>query len=395
MAVSGITIEEVKGWKEELEEVARRIGPRFSRSEPRTRAMKYITGLLSSAERKNAWHLAEAVGEETPYGIQFFLSRAEWSADAVRDDLLQYMGDRLADKEAILVVDETGFLKKGVKSAGVARQYSGTAGKIENSQVGVFLSSHSRHGQVLIDRELYLPQEWTEDRQRCREAGIPDEREFLTKPQLAQRMLQRAMDAGLPFEWITADSIYGDARWLRLWLEERECSYVMAVSGKEYVWCSDFHQYRVGTLLKGLPREGWKRLSCGEGTKGPREYAWLLLSLMPPLQEGFVRGLLVRRSISDPHEMQAYVVFAPSETRIEEMVQVAGARWSIEIAFEAAKSEVGLDQYEVRTYEAWYRHITLCLWAQALLTAIRQSMSKRGRTKMLQHTAGAGRDSFD
>ncbi len=304
------------------------------------------------------------------------------------------MKDHLEDKQAVVVVDETGFLKKGTKSAGVARQYSGTAGRIENSQIGVFLSYRSRHGTTLIDRELYMPKEWMEDRKRCKEAGVPEDRQFLTKPQLARQMFQRVIGSGLPLKWITADSVYGDDRRLRLWLEERECPYVMAVSGKEYVWV-DFQQYRISTLLNNLPQEGWKRLSCGEGTKGPREYAWLLLSLMPPLQEGFVRGLLVRKSISNPGEVQAYVVFAPSETRIEEMVQVAGARWSIEIAFEAAKSEVGLDQYEVRTYEAWYRHITLCLWAQALLTAIRQSMSKRGRTKMLQHTAGAGRDSFD
>lgn len=171
MAATGISIEEVKGWKEELDEVERRIGPRFSRSEPRRRAMEYITGLLSSVERKNSWQLAEAVGEGTPYGIQFFLSRAEWSAEELRDDLLQYVRDHLGDKEAVLVVDETGFLKKWTKSAGVARQYSGTAGRIENSQIGVFLSYHSRQGQTLIDRELYLPKEWIEDQDRCKEAG--------------------------------------------------------------------------------------------------------------------------------------------------------------------------------------------------------------------------------
>jgi SRSO17 transposase len=267
-------------------------------------------------------------------------------------------------------MDETGFLKKGRHAAGVARQYRGTAGRIENCQIGVFLAYASRLGQALLDRELYLPKAWADEPTRCRQAGIPQERRFATKPQLAQQMLQRALAAAVPARWVTGDSVYGDDRRLRVWLEAQPLAYVLAVSGKEYVWIG-WQQRQVKTLLATLPGEGWIRLSTGNGAKGPRWYDWLWLPLAEPADPTWRRWLLVRRSGSDPQEVTAYVVFAPHATPLEEVVRVAGSRWTIESAFEAAKGEVGLDDSEVRSWTGWDRHITLAMWGYALLTVRR------------------------
>jgi SRSO17 transposase len=321
-------------------------------------------------ERKNGWQLAEVNGETTPYGVQHLLGRAIWDADALRDAVRPYVIEHLGAPEAVLVVDETGFLKKGQRSAGVARQYSGTAGRVENCQIGVFLTYASPQGHLLLDRALYLPQEWTNDEARCKRAGIPAERTFATKPQLAQQMLQRAFDKGVPAAWVTGDSVYGDNRSLRLWLEEDSHAHVLAVSGKEYVWRAG-RQQQVKTILAALGAEGWCRLSAGDGAKGPRWYDWCWLPLAAPRQPAWHRWLLVRRSISDPTELTAYVVFAPEATPLATVVQVAGSRWTVERCFEEAKGEVGLDQYEVRSWTGWYRHITLAMWAYALLTVLR------------------------
>jgi SRSO17 transposase len=360
----------IESWGDGLKEIGYRIGGRFARSESREEATSYVRGLLSPVERKNSWQLAEALGEPTPYRIQHLLGRALWEADAVRDDLQQYVVDHLVDPEAILVVDETGFLKKGRHSAGVARQYSGTAGRVENCQIGVFLAYASVQGHTLVDRELYLPREWTDDPVRCAQAGIPADRSFATKPQLARQMLERAFEVGIPAAWVTGDSVYGDDRRLRLWLEEQKRAYVLAVSGKEYVWMG-FQQVRVTELLADLPDDGWIQLSAGDGAKGPRWYDWLLIPINRPLQEGWRRWVLVRRKLDDPSELTAFVVFAPAATKLEMMVHVAGSRWTMELALEAAKGEVGLDHYEVRSWRGWYRHITLAMWAQALLTVLR------------------------
>jgi SRSO17 transposase len=360
----------VQGGTAYVADIERRLAPYFERTEPRQRAMAYLRGLLSSVERKNSWQLAEVSGDATPYGLQHLLRRALWDPDAVRDALRRYLLAHLGDAHAVLVIDETGFLKKGQYSAGVARQYSGTAGRIENCQIGVFLAYASRHGQALLDRELYLPKEWTENPGRRRQAGVPAERRFATKPQLAKAMLQRALAAGVPAGWLTGDSVYGDDRRLRMWLEAQAHAYVLAVSGKEYVWL-DWHQRQVKTVLTALPEDGWSRLSAGDGTKGPRWYDWRWLPLADPLEPGWSRWLLVRRRLSEPRELQAYVVFAPQDTTLAEVVRVAGTRWTIESCFEAAKSEVGLDHYEVRSWTGWYRHITLAMWALALLTVLR------------------------
>jgi SRSO17 transposase len=352
-------------------EVERRIGPLFARSEARQRALSYIGGLLSPAERKNSWQLAELNGDLNPYGFQHLLGRADWDADQLRDTLRTYIIDYLADQAAVGVIDETGFLKKGQHSAGVARQYSGTAGKIENCQIGVFLTYASSHGHTLLDRELYLPKEWIDDRERCRRARIPDERAFATKPELARQMVERAFEAGVVLAYITGDSIYGDDRALRQWLEQREQAYVLAVSGKEAVWL-DQQQRQIKTILAELPPNGWQRLSAGAGSKGPRTYDWLRLELSDPLQQGWKRTLLVRRSISDPSELTAYIAFVRTATTLAELVRVAGMRWTVEESIQCAKGEVGLDQYEVRSFSGWYRHITLAMWASAFLSVIRE-----------------------
>jgi SRSO17 transposase len=364
------TASTIAGGQAYMADVARRLAPYFARSQSRDRVLAYLHGLLSEVERKNSWQVAEVCGESTPYGFQYLLSRADWDADAVRDELRTYSRQHLGDPHGVLVLDETGVLKKGRHSAGVARQYSGTVGKVDNCQIGVFLSYASPLGQVLLDGELYLPQEWTGDRQRCRQAGIPEARRFATKPQLAQQMLARAVAAGVPAKWVTGDRVYGDDRRLRLWLEAQPHAYVLAVSGKEYVWLGG-QQRQVKTLLATLPEDGWTRLSAGDGAKGPRWYDWRWLPLAEPLEPGWRRWLLVRRSLSEPADLAAYVVFVPQPTTLEEVVRVAGSRWTIESSFEAAKGEVGLDHYEVRSWTAWHRHMTLAMWALALLTVMR------------------------
>ena len=364
------TASTIAGGQAYLADMARRLAPYFARSQSRDRVLAYLRGWLSEAERKNSWQVAEVGGESTPYGFQYLLSRADWDADAVRDALRTYGMQHLGDPRGVLVLDETGFRKKGRHSAGVARPYSGTVGQVDNCHIGVFRSDASPLGQVLLDRELYLPRDWTDDRERCRQAGIPEDRRFATKPQVAQQMLARAFAAGVPATWVTGDSVYGDDRRLRRWLEAQPHAYVLAVSGKEYVGLGG--QQRQGKcLLATLPEDGWTRLSAGDGAQGPRWYDWHWLSLTPPLEPGWCRWLLVRRSLSDPTDLTAYVVFAPLVTTLLEVVRVAGSRWTIESGFEEAKGEVGLDHYEVRNWIGWYRHITLAMWALALLAIIR------------------------
>lgn len=365
-----VALETVQPWALWLTEVERRIMPYFARREVRHRVWAYLRGLLSPIERKNGWQVAEAVGDTTPYGVQHLLGRARWDDAEVCKALGLYVVEHLGDPEAVLVLDETGFLKKGRHSAGVARQYSGTAGRVENCQSGVFLTYASAQGHVLLDRELYLPQAWTTDEARCARAGIPPARVFATKPQLAQQMLERALEASVPAAWVVGDSVYGKNRSLRAWLEERTHPYALAVSGNEYVWRAS-RQWPVQTLLAMVEEDGGRRLKAGDGTKGPRWYDWQWLSLAAPIQPGWRRWLVVRRSLSDPTERTGYLVCAPETTPLATVVQVIGRRWTIEQCFEEAKGEVGLDQYEVRHWTGWYRHITLAMWAYALLTGLR------------------------
>lgn len=361
----------ITAWTEDFGALVAQIGPRFARTEAREHAAAYLRGLLSPVARKNSWQLAEMMGAAAPYGFQQFLYRAVWDPDAVRDDLRAYVVAHLGDPEGILVVDETGFLKKGDKSAGVQPQYSGAAGRTANAQIGVFLTYAAPRGHTFLDRALYLPSSWTDDRDRCRTAGIPDDVAFATKPAQAQAMLERALAAGVPAAWVTADSVYGDVKYLRVWLEARPIGYVLAVSSKDTVVGPDWQQRRIGAYLADPPAEGWQRLSAGDGAKGPRWYDWLRLPLIAPLVDGWERWVLLRRSGADPTEVTAYVCFAPAGTTLADLVRVAGTRWTVEICFEAAKQEVGLDEYEVRSWTGWHRHITLACLAHAFLTVVR------------------------
>jgi SRSO17 transposase len=366
-------------WADGLVELHERIRPRFGRVEPRRRALGYLRGLLGALERKNSWWLAEQAGELTPDGMQRLLNGAGWDADGVRDDLREYVVDHLGDPAAVLVLDETGFLKKGTHSAGVARQYTGTAGRIENAQVGVFLAYATLAGVALIDRDLYLPKVWTDDHERCRAAGIGDQVAFQTKPQLAQAMLQRAVETRVPFRWVTGDSVYGGDRRLRVWLEQHAIPHVMAVKCTEPLLAMTDRgpgQVPAEQLLAQVEPERWLRLSAGEGSKGRRLYDWVRVSLWRwgwPANVGF--WLLARRSLSDPTDLAFYVCFAPAATSLATLVQVAGCRWRVEEAFEQAKGEVGLDHYQVRQYGAWYRHITLAMAAHAFLAVTRAQLT--------------------
>ena len=380
---------EVQGWAGGLDAVLERIASRFARAEPRRRAAAYLRGLLAPVERKNGWQLAEAAGDATPDGVQDFLSRAQWDADAVRDDLHAYVAEHLGDADGVLVLDETGFLKKGNKSAGVGRQYSGTAGRIENSQIGVFLGYASRCGHALLDRALYLPKNWAEDMERRREARIPEVVAFATKPKLGLAMLERAHAAGVPFSWITGDSVYGADRAIRRWAERHRRGYVLAVTSRQRLGLRP-----VTSWIKGLPEPDWQRLSAGDGAKGPRLYDWAYVPYSGAAP-GFQSALLVRRSVATPTELAFYLTHAPAGTTVAELVRVAGTRWNIESLFEQAKGEVGLDQYEVRSWVGWHRHVTLAMFALAYLAAVRKAAAGGCGLGELGHRSAAAHHARD
>jgi SRSO17 transposase len=372
MASTGSAVgpEDVQEWGRQLDVVARRIGVRFPRSETRDRVRSYLIGLLGPVQRKNAWQVAEQIGDTDPYGVQYLMGRADWEPDDVRDDLRGYVVEALGDPDAVLILDETGFLKKGDKSAGVARQYTGTAGRIENAQVGVFLAYASRHGTAFLDRALYLPGEWIDDPNRCRAAGIPEATAFATKPTLAKAMLERAFAAGVPAAWVTGDEVYGGDGGLRRWLESERQAYVLAVRANQYVWAG-FRQSTVTALTKALPKRAWHKITIAAGSKGPRQYAWAWVAINSDLGPVWRRWLLARKSLDDPEDLAYYIAAGPKRTSLTRLAKTAGVRWSIEGGFESAKQEAGLSDYEVRSWTGWYRHITLSLLAHAVLAAVR------------------------
>ena len=371
---------DVREWAAGLDEVADLIGPRFVRSEPRQNALAYVRGLLSERERKNSWTLSEQAGQAVPDRMQRLLSSTDWDPDLVRDDLQSYVVEHLGDREGILIVDETGFLKKGDRSAGVARQYTGTAGRIENAQVGVFLTYSTTRGRTFLDRELYLPKGWTEDRARCDRAGIPAGRGFRTKPELAIDMLRRALDGGVPASWVTGDAVYGQHYRLRASLEDRGMHYVLAVPSSQHVIAKTTgsilgQEYRADALIQALPATAWRTRSAGAGSKGDRRYAWARARINGARDPDVEYWLLARRSLTDPSGLAYYLCHAPKRASLGELVRIAGARWAIEETFQTAKGQTGLDHYQVRQYTGWYRHITLSMLAHAFLTVTR---SKRG-----------------
>jgi SRSO17 transposase len=343
----------LSGWKQELLRAHGLIAGLFARSEARERSLAYLQGLMSHCERKNGWQLSEWMGEAFPYRVQHLLDRARWDADAARDQLRDYVLEEFSSPDAVLIADETGFLKKGEHSVGVKRQYTGTAGRVENSQVGVFLCYASNQGAALLDRELYLPEEWASDRDRRRAAAVPEKTEFATKPELARRMIERALQAGAACSWVAADE-----------------GYVLAIASDQRMRWPDRQQRRVDAIAQSLPNLAWERVSAGSGSKGERLYDWTLIRGWE--EDGWSHGLLVRRSIEEQPEHAYYWFYAPTrKATLESLVRVAGQRWQIEQAFQAAKGECGLDHYEVRHWQGWHRHITLAMLAAAVLAILR------------------------
>jgi SRSO17 transposase len=374
----------VEDWLRDFWELDIRLEPRFLRSDLRRSVRAYLEALMAPVARKNGWQLAEQAGFSNPYAFQHLLGRAKWDADAVRDDLRAYVRKHLWTPDGTLVIDETGFLKKGTKSVGVARQYSGTAGRIENSQIGVFLGFVGAKGFAFVDRELYLPKVWADDEPRCEAAGVPEEVEFATKPELARQMLERALDGGLCAPFVTADEVYGKNLKLRNFLQERKQSYVLATACNQYVGVGA-SQTTVEALASAFSATDWQRLCCGAGSKGERLYDWAQHPINGPQGQC---ALLVRRSLHDVSDLAYYLCFAPVGTPLQTLVNVAGARWSIEAGFEAAKSEVGLDEYEVRSWQGWYRHITLSLLAYAFLSVVRAAQGESAPKKGAMERAG-------
>ncbi len=358
----------------------------------------YLRGLLAEVDRKNGWQLAEHAGYAHPRGMQRVLDRYTWDADAVRDELRVYVAAELGDPAGILVIDETGFPKQGTHSVGVARQYCGTLGKIGNCQIGVFLSYAGPRGHAAIDRALYVPRAWLAEPDRCRQAGVPSDLAFQTKPQLAWAMLERALDAGVPAAWVVGDEVYGSDGALRRALEARGQAYVLAARANQPLstWppYGPPAQTTVSALAAPVPAEAWKRLSCGDGAQGPRLYDWAYQPLRPAVREGWVHALLIRRHPDRPAETAWYLVYAPDETSLDDIVRAAGTRWTIEEVFKLAKGQVGLDQYEVRSWQGWHRHITLALLALAALATAAKKGEPAASTISRSRFPNCGGSSF-
>lgn len=403
----GYAQRELDGWAEEFEAFQARFAHLFKRSEPRQQAALYLRGLLGKAERKNCWQLAEEVGEATVDPTQRLLFHAKWDADAAQEVLQGFAVEEFGEEDGIGVLDETGFVKQGDKSVGVARQYTGTAGKVCNCQIGVFLAYVSSKGLVLLDRRLYLPEVWCQDKERREHGGVPESVVFHTKPELGEEMLQHAWQAPapVPMRWVTGDEVYGNSPTLRASVSASGRWYVFAVSSNTPVW----HERpeveepvrdtggrpqtkarlaegapkpeEVAAIVKGWPASDWERLTVAEGEKGPRTYDWARARVVE--DRGGLPGdevwLMARRSVSDPSGLAYYLSCAPITTSLLKMAQVAGSRYAVEQCFEEAKGEAGIDQYEVRYWQSWHRHITLAMMAHTWLAALRRKAEqKRG-----------------
>lgn len=368
-----VTRADLAVWDEEFKGICARIGSLFYRTDSRAHAERYLRGLLAPLERKNGWTIAEYSGQREPKALQRFLNLTPWDADQLRDLVRDYTMEYFADARGVLIADPTGFAKKGRKSAGVQRQYSGTLGRIDNCQIGTFLAyANSAGDRVLLDRELYVPENsWFGDRDRCAEAGIPEDVEFATRPKQVEAMIDRTMRAGVPFAWFVADEEFGQNPGLRAYLEEHQISYVMAVpKNTEFTDTAG----RTDVIEKAAGRvrnHDWQRRACGIGSKGFRVYDWALINSDQPGHQ-----YMIRRSIDDG-ELAYYHCYNPRGGGVGELVRAAGMRWPIEESFEAAKGEAGLDNYQVRLYSAWYRHITLSMLALAFLAVMRHK-SKKG-----------------
>lgn len=391
-----IQASDVVHWHAQLSRVHQRLRPYFARPEPFQRALRFLHALLSEIPRKNGWQVAEQAREATPYGMQRLLAEAVWDENGVRDEVRRLAVETLGREHVILALDETSFPKRGEHSAGVARQYCGTTGHVENCQVGVFLSWITAQGHSLIDRELYLPTCWTDDRQRCQKAGIPASVPFRTKPELAREMLMRVRQAHLQADWVVADTVYGGNAALREWLEAQGQAYVGMVACTEPIVLTlpdgTLRRIEVGALPALLPEQlAFRRLASSTGPKGPRTFDWLCLPLWHRGREDGQHFVLLRRFVAEPNCITFALVFAPSPTSLPQLVMVAGSRWDIEEDFENGK-HIGMDHYEVRSYHGWYRYLTLVLLMLAYLLSLRvparaeDSPSLRERQHLLART---------
>jgi len=374
-------------WASSLRDVKARIRPLFGQKRVVASAGQFLDGLLGSEPRKTGWMRAEAAGDPGPWRQQAILGRGRWDADALRDIVRDYVLETLADEEAVLIIDETGFLKQGKASCGVARQYTGSAGKIANCQIGVFASYVSRHGHAFIDRALYLPREWTDDPERLKAAHVPAKVSFATKPQIARRTIARAIAAKVPFSFVAADSVYGTGA-IETMLRKAGKGYVLGVASNHVFRSWGKKQLVGGTAAKiaqDLPNSAWRRLSSGEGTKGPRLHHWAYLELADldageynsTLTGKSTRGLLIRRSIADDDDLAFFSTWCRKGTTMEKLVLVEGHRWAIEDSFETAKNELGLDHNETRSWHGWHRHVSLVMLAFAMMAVIRHHANAR------------------
>lgn len=387
----------ISDWREALEDMKGLMAPVFRRSEQRVSAGAFIDGLLSGTERKTGWMLAEEAGLEHPYRIQSLLGRSVWSADDLCARVRGYALEALGGPDGVLVVDETGFLKKGAHSVGVGRQYSGTAGRIENCQIGVFAGYASRWGHALIDRRLYLPKDWAGDAGRRGKAHVPEDVEFATKPAMACEMVAKLLDEGIPCAFVLADAVYGSDFRFRRMLEARGQPYVLAVRSNHTLrFFEDWQliQTDPAAMIAELPPEAWQPLSAGEGSKGPRLYDWVRLPINHSAEAGFSRWLLARRSLRDPQAISYYFAHARAGTTLADLAAAAGLRWTIEEGFQRAKDDLGLDHCEARSWHGWHRHMSLVMAAAVFLARIaadqrHAAFGKRNETSPTCSTAAA------
>jgi SRSO17 transposase len=380
--MTGVAIEQMlELWCGELRQVKAHLKSLFAHPSVATSAAAFLDGLLGPERRKTGWMRAEAAGDPGPWRQQAVLGRSHWDANALRDMVREYALETLAAPEAVLVIDETGFLKQGLRSCGVGRQYTGSAGKIANCQIGVFAAYASDKGCAFIDRQLYLPQDWTNKPERRSAAQVPDSIRFVTKPHIAMQMIERALAAGVPFDWVATDTIYGVGQ-IEMLLRQAGKGYVLGAHATDHFNSWDKSPPVVGTaekIAKGLPPETWRRLSAGDGTKGPRLYDWAYLELADLAAEEYnealtglwTRGLLIRRTISD-QDLAFFATWCPAGTPIDALVRVEGQRWAIEDAFETAKTELGLTHNETRSWHGWHRHVSLVMLAFAMMAVVRQ-----------------------
>jgi SRSO17 transposase len=379
-------------WASSLRDVKGRIASLFGQERVAASAGRFLDGLLGNEPRKTGWMRAEAAGDPGPWRQQAILGRGRWDADALRDIVRDYALETLADDAAVLVIDETGFLKQGKASCGVARQYTGSAGKITNCQIGVFASYVSRHGHGFVDRALYLPKEWTDDPARMKAAHVPASLGFATKPQIARQMIARAIAAKIPFCFVAADSVYGTGD-IETTLRKAGKGYVLGIASNHV-----FHSWgkkqlvsgTAGKIAQSLPKNAWRRLAAGEGTKGPRLHDWAYLELADldvgeynnTLTGEWTRGLLIRRNIADG-DIAFFSTWCPKGTPMEKLVSVEGHRWAIEDSFETAKNELGLDHNETRSWHGWHRHVSLVMLVFAMMAAIRHRANAGSPKKMM------------